>query len=144
VSELARHVSDVTVIDQHVHGCWLTTGDRRRFEHALSEANTEPPADFDSGFDSPIAYCCALGRAPAFIAQLLELAPFRKILYSPDGYGPAELHYLGTALWRKGIRRLLDGFVESGDWREADAIRVVHLVAHGNAGRVYGLSVKAV
>ena len=42
-------------------------------------------------------------RAPAFIARLLELAPFRKILYSSDAFGPAELHYLGAALWRKGI-----------------------------------------
>ncbi|MDT5116182.1 MAG: uncharacterized protein QOE30_1921 [Mycobacterium sp.] len=32
-------------------------------------------------------------RAPAFIARLLEMAPFRKILYSSDGFGPAELHY---------------------------------------------------
>ena len=27
-------------------------------------------------------------RAPAFIARLLEMAPFRKILYSSDGFGP--------------------------------------------------------
>ena len=33
-------------------------------------------------------------RSPAFIARLLELAPFRKIVYSSDGFGPAELHYL--------------------------------------------------
>ena len=29
-------------------------------------------------------------RSPAFIARLLELAPFRKIVYSSDGFGPAE------------------------------------------------------
>ena len=51
-------------------------------------------------------------RAPAFIGRLLELAPFRKILYSSDGYGPAELHYLGAALWRNGIHRVLRGFVD--------------------------------
>ena len=37
-------------------------------------------------------------RAPAFIARLLELAPFRKIVYSSDGFGPAELHYLGASV----------------------------------------------
>jgi predicted TIM-barrel fold metal-dependent hydrolase len=76
-------------------------------------------------------------RAPAFIARLLELAPFRKVLYSSDGYGPAELHYLGAALWRNGIHRVLRGFVECGDWSEADAMRVVDLVARDNAARLY-------
>ncbi len=366
VPELARHISEVTLIDQHVHGCWLTAGDRRRFENGLNEANTEPLADFDSGFDSQLGFAvrnhCApildlprhvdpqvywdrrsqfsetelaqlflpaakvsdwlvdtgidgvadvaqvselsggrahevvrleqvaeqaaqapgdyasafqeilhrraatavgtksilayrggfdgdlteppaakvaeaaarwrdrggtlladrvllrfglhqalrlgkplqfhvgfgdrdcdlhktnplylldflrqsgdtpivllhcypyereagylaqafnnvyldgglsvnhLGaRAPALIARLLELAPFRKILYSSDAYGPAELHYLGAVLWRNGIQRVLRDFVENGDWCESDAIRVVVLIANDNSARVYNL-----
>lgn len=79
-------------------------------------------------------------RAPAFIARLLELAPFRKILYSSDGFGPAELHFLGAVLWRNGIHRVLDGFVAAGDWSEADAIRVVDLISHLNAARIYRLA----
>lgn len=76
-------------------------------------------------------------RSPAFIARLLELAPFRKILYSSDGFGPVELHYLGATLWRKGIGRVLSGFVADGDWSEHDARRVVDLIAHENAARIY-------
>lgn len=79
-------------------------------------------------------------RAPAFIARLLELAPFRKIVYSSDGFGPAELHYLGTTLWRNGIHRVLSGFVDDGDWSAADAMQVVDLIARDNAARVYRLS----
>lgn len=41
-SDLTRHTAEVPLIDQHVHGCWLTEGNRRRFENALNEANTEP------------------------------------------------------------------------------------------------------
>lgn len=78
-------------------------------------------------------------RSPAFIARLLELAPFTKIVYSSDGFGPAELHFLGAALWRNGIRRILSGFVDSGEWSERDAIRVVDLIAHVNAERLYRL-----
>jgi predicted TIM-barrel fold metal-dependent hydrolase len=78
-------------------------------------------------------------RAPAFIARLLELAPFRKIVYSSDGFGPAELHFLGATLWRNGIHRVLGRFVADGDWTESDAIRVVDLIAHANAARLYGL-----
>jgi uncharacterized protein len=79
-------------------------------------------------------------RSPAFIARLLELAPFRKIVYSSDGFGPVELHYLSTALWRNGIQRVLGGFVNDGDWSVSDAIRVVDLIAHRNAARIYRLS----
>ncbi|WP_424394698.1 amidohydrolase family protein [Mycobacterium sp.] len=79
-------------------------------------------------------------RAPAFIARLLELAPLRKIVYSSDGFGPAELHYLGTTLWRNGIHRVLSAFVDDGDWSAADAMRVVDLIARDNAARVYRLS----
>lgn len=55
-SELARHIRDVALIDQHVHGCWLTAGERSRFENALNEANTQPLADFDSAFDSQLGF----------------------------------------------------------------------------------------
>jgi uncharacterized protein len=78
-------------------------------------------------------------RAPAFIGRLLELAPFRKIVYSSDGFGPVELHFLGAALWRNGIHRVLSGFVNDGDWSAADAMRVVDLIAHINAARIYRL-----
>ena len=78
-------------------------------------------------------------RGPSFIARLLELAPFRKIMYSSDGFGPAELHFLGATLWRKGIHRTLRGFIDAGDWGEPDAIRVVDLIARDNAARIYRL-----
>jgi hypothetical protein len=80
-------------------------------------------------------------RAPAFIARLLELAPFRKIVYSSDAFGPAELHYLGAALWRNGIHRVLSEFVADDDWSPADAMRVVDLIARDNAARIYQLDV---
>ncbi len=78
-------------------------------------------------------------RATSFIGRLLELAPFRKILYSSDGAGPAELHYLGARLWRNGMQDVLGEFVGAGQWSEPDAIRVVDLIAHDNARRVYRL-----
>jgi uncharacterized protein len=80
-------------------------------------------------------------RAGGVIGRLLELAPFRKILYSSDGFGPAELHFLGALLWRKGIREIMQGFVDAGEWSNADAIRVAELIGYRNAARVYGLQV---
>jgi predicted TIM-barrel fold metal-dependent hydrolase len=78
-------------------------------------------------------------RGGEVIGRLLELAPFRKILYSSDGFGPAELHFLGALLWRNGVCHLLQRFVYSGEWSEADAVRVTDLIGYRNAARVYGL-----
>ncbi len=78
-------------------------------------------------------------RSAAFIGRLLELTPFRKVMYSSDGFGPAELHFLGSRLWRNGIRKVLQTFVADDEWSEADAIRVVDLIAWRNAVRVYRL-----
>lgn len=79
-------------------------------------------------------------RSPAFLARLLEMAPFSKILYSSDGFGPPELHFLGAILWRRGIERVLREFVDRGEWCESDAIRVVDLIARDNATRIYRLT----
>lgn len=87
--------------------------------------------------DGGLAISYLGARAPAFIARLLEMAPFGKIMYSSDGFGPAELHYLGAVLWRRGMHRVLHRFVDDGDWSDADAIRVVDLIAHRTAARVY-------
>ncbi|MGZ5394283.1 MAG: hypothetical protein ACXWEI_02080 [Mycobacterium sp.] len=38
-----------------------------------------------------------------------------------------------------GIRDVLEGFVNADEWSESDALRVVDLIARGNAQRVYAL-----
>lgn len=78
-------------------------------------------------------------RAQAFLARTLELAPLRKILYSSDAFGPAELHYLGARLWRNGISAALGEFVDRDEWSLADAMRVAQLIGRDNARRVYTL-----
>ena len=78
-------------------------------------------------------------RSAAVIANSLELAPFGRLLYSSDAWGPAELHYLGAALWRRGLGRVLGAWVDEGEWAAADAERVVEAIAHRNAQRVYAL-----
>lgn len=78
-------------------------------------------------------------RSRAIIAESLEVAPFGKVLFSSDAWGPAELHHLGAVLWRRAITDVLGGWVAAGDWSEAEAVRVAGLVGTGNAQRVYGL-----
>lgn len=78
-------------------------------------------------------------RSPDLVARSFELAPFTKILYSSDAFGPAELHYLGARLWRNAVTKVVGGWIDDDDWSEADARRIVQLVAHDNARRVYAL-----
>ena len=76
-------------------------------------------------------------RGSAFLARALELAPFRKILYSSDAVGAPELHYLGARLWRDGTIDVLTDFVDRGHWSLHDACRVVGLIGRDNAIRLY-------
>lgn len=78
-------------------------------------------------------------QAPTVIAESLELAPFSKVLFSSDAWGLPELHLLGSWLFRRGLARVLGGWVISGDWTERDAEHAIRLIASGNARRVYGL-----
>ncbi len=73
------------------------------------------------------------------VAESLELAPFRKILYSSDAWGLPELHLLGSWLFRRGLSRVIGGWVTAGDWSLADAESVIEGIAGGNARRVYGI-----
>ncbi|MFM8349681.1 MAG: amidohydrolase family protein [Actinomycetales bacterium] len=79
-------------------------------------------------------------RSPEVIAESIELAPFAKVLFSSDAWGPAELHYLGALWWRRGMYRLLHSWVQDQEWCEQDAVRVARMMGAENAARVYRLS----
>ncbi|MGH3976074.1 MAG: amidohydrolase family protein [Pseudonocardiaceae bacterium] len=91
-------------------------------------------------FDVGLAVNYTGARSRAIVAESLEVAPFGKVLFSSDAWGPAELHYLGAVLWRHAMASVLGEWVESGEWSRADAERVVHMVGAGNAKRVYRLA----
>ena len=76
--------------------------------------------------------------ARALVARSYELAPFAKVLYSSDAWGPAELHYLGARLWRNAVgpSSATGWTATSGRWRMHAAWTPVRL---GNARRVYDL-----
>ncbi|WP_246075668.1 amidohydrolase family protein [Nonomuraea terrae] len=103
--------------------------------HAGFLAQVYPNVFFDVGLG--VSYAGA--RAEALVAESLEVAPFAKLLFSSDGFGPAELHYLGAMLWRRAMTRVLGGFVAEGEWSPAQAVRVATMVGAENARRVYGL-----
>jgi uncharacterized protein len=80
-----------------------------------------------------------LGRGSArLIAETLELTPFGKFLYSSDGFGLPELHYLGAVLFRRGLSEFLRAGLDDGSWTLADAEQIARQAGYENAYRVYG------
>jgi len=90
-------------------------------------------------FDVGLAVNYTGAASVSVIAEAMELAPFAKQLYSSDAFGPAELHLLGSLLWRRGMARVLGAWVRTGDWSAADAGRVVRMIGAANARRAYRL-----
>jgi predicted TIM-barrel fold metal-dependent hydrolase len=103
--------------------------------HAGFLAQVYPNVYFDVGLG--VNYTGA--RSVEVVAESLEVAPFAKLLFSSDAWGPAELHHLGAVLWRRAMGRVLGGFVADDEWSAAQAVRVATMVGSENARRVYGL-----
>ncbi|MBB5134333.1 hypothetical protein HNP84_004065 [Thermocatellispora tengchongensis] len=89
--------------------------------------------------DVGLALTHAAAGSPAILAELLELVPFHKQLYSSDCYGVAETCFLGALYFRRGLARALAARVDEGEWSSIDAARAAHMTGSGNARRVYRL-----
>jgi uncharacterized protein len=74
-------------------------------------------------------------RAPALLAEALELTPFAKFLYSSDAFGLAELHYLSAALFRGA----LSAFLQHNLLPERSWLRLTRMFCVDNARRAYRL-----
>lgn len=90
-------------------------------------------------FDVGLAVNYTGARSCALLAEALEVAPFGKLLFSSDAWGPPELHYLGALLWRRAMATVLGEWVAQDQWSSADALRVAEMIGAGNARRVYRL-----
>ncbi|WP_327092864.1 amidohydrolase family protein [Nonomuraea sp. NBC_01738] len=77
--------------------------------------------------------------SPAVMAELLELVPFHKQLFSSDCYGVAETAHLGALYFRHTLARAIATRLGQGEWSVPDAARVAHMIGSGNARRVYRL-----
>ena len=78
-------------------------------------------------------------RAPALLAEALELAPFGKFLYSSDAFGLPELHYLGAALFRSALSSFLRTGLNEDLYSERSMVRLTRMLCADNAKRAYQL-----
>jgi predicted TIM-barrel fold metal-dependent hydrolase len=89
-------------------------------------------------FDVGLAVNLVGSQSRQIVAESLELAPFAKQLYSSDGWGIPELHFLGSRLWRQAMSSALASHVQNGDWSIGQALKVATMIGAGNAERLYG------
>jgi predicted TIM-barrel fold metal-dependent hydrolase len=78
-------------------------------------------------------------RAPALLAEALELAPYGKFLYSSDAFGLPELYYLGAALFRSALSAHLREGLAEDLYPERTAWRLTRMICADNAKRAYQL-----
>src|SRR6202030_357021 len=78
-------------------------------------------------------------RAPALLAEALELAPFGKFLYSSDAFGLPELYYLAAALFRTALSGFLTAGVQEDHFSERTVVRLTRMLCADNAKRAYQL-----
>jgi uncharacterized protein len=78
-------------------------------------------------------------RAPALLAEALELAPYGKFLYSSDAFGLPELYFLGAALFRSALSAFLRSGLEQDLYTERTAARLARMLCADNARRAYRL-----
>ena len=100
--------------------------------HQLTETHLPP-------VDAGLATHNLGARAPALLAEALELAPFGKFLYSSDAFGLAELYYLGAALFRSALSAFLRSGLEEDLFTERTAARLARMLGADNAKRAYQL-----
>jgi hypothetical protein len=79
-------------------------------------------------------------RAPALLAEALELAPYGKFLYSSDAFGLPELYYLSAALFRRALSDFLRAGIEEDLYSERTVVRLTRMLCADNAKRAYQLA----
>jgi hypothetical protein len=75
------------------------------------------------------------------LAEILEFAPFDKVLYGSDGSAEPELIWLGAKMAKSALSAILGRLVESRDLALAAAYGAAELVLSRNAQRLYACSV---
>jgi predicted TIM-barrel fold metal-dependent hydrolase len=80
------------------------------------------------------------GEHLEFTRAALAVAPTSKLLYSSDGVGVPELHWLSAIEGRHALAHALDQCVTNGDLTLDEATRAGEAILRANAHRLYGLA----
>ncbi|HLX58955.1 MAG TPA: hypothetical protein VKR83_18190, partial [Ktedonobacteraceae bacterium] len=74
-----------------------------------------------------------------FTRAAFDVAPFSKLLYSSDGVGVPELHWMSALDGRRILGQVLGEIVANGDLDAAEAEAAGVAVLRDNAMKLYGV-----
>lgn len=112
-----------------LHGCWPF------FREGAFLASVYGNAYLDLSYGIPFL---SLGELTSMTRAALGVAPFSKLMYSSDGSGVPELHWMGAHDGRRVLGRVLGELVADGDLDEAQARDAGERILAGNAWQLYG------
>jgi predicted TIM-barrel fold metal-dependent hydrolase len=78
---------------------------------------------------------------PAVWKQAFSLTPTSKILFSTDAYSLPEIYWLAARWGRWGLSQVLEELIAMRAFTGDEALEVASQILHGNAEKLYALSV---
>jgi predicted TIM-barrel fold metal-dependent hydrolase len=77
--------------------------------------------------------------ARRIFAEVLEMAPLSKVVYGSDGYGSAEINYVGAKLGKQALALALQELSEAGMLPSDEAKQAAGMILSDNARQLYQL-----
>jgi len=78
--------------------------------------------------------------ASRVLREVLEMAPWSKVLYSSDGYNIPEIMYTSAKVGKQAVSETLDRLVRDGWMQPETAPRAAEAILAGNAQRLYRIA----
>jgi uncharacterized protein len=97
-------------------------------------ASVYPQVYLDCGLAIPFLSVQGMRRT---VQQLLELAPYSKLMYSSDAHNIPELYYLGAKWGREVLAQVLDEAIQDGDLTAKEVESVATAILYENASTLH-------
>jgi predicted TIM-barrel fold metal-dependent hydrolase len=114
-----------------LHGCWPY------FREGAYLAAVYGNAYLDVSYSIPFL---SRPEMTSMTMAALGAAPFSKVMYSSDGVGIPEMHWMGAIEGRQVIGTVLGEMVDAGELDEGEAEDAGRLILNATAARLYGLT----
>jgi predicted TIM-barrel fold metal-dependent hydrolase len=113
-----------------LHGCWPYTREGAYLAAVYGNAY------LDLSYGIPFL---SVGEMTAMTRAALAVAPFGKLMYSSDGTGIPELHWMAAHDGRRAIGTVLGELVADRELNRAEAGEAGVRILRDNAARLYGM-----
>jgi len=79
-------------------------------------------------------------RSGARLLEILEAAPYSKVVFGTDGFNIPEVYWIGAIAGRQAVFQAMTWACDAGILDESTAQRAAAMILDENARRLYGIS----